>query len=59
MSVVPGNYTFGQGLRLTVFDAAQAKVRALPSWRVFEMACGHDVMIDMPEGLAQILLEAT
>jgi pimeloyl-ACP methyl ester carboxylesterase len=41
------------------FDAALAKVRAIPSWHVFEMACGHDVMMDMPEGLAKILLEAT
>jgi pimeloyl-ACP methyl ester carboxylesterase len=40
------------------FDAALAKVRAIPSWRVYEMACGHDVMVDMPEGLAHILLEA-
>ena len=52
-------YIRAKGYNSPSFDAAQAKVRALPSWRVFEMACGHDVMIDMPEGLAQILLEAT
>jgi hypothetical protein len=34
----------------------QAK-KADPSWRIFEVPCGHDVMIDMPEGLVEILLE--
>jgi hypothetical protein len=40
------------------FDAAMTRVRAIPSWQVYEMACGHDVMIDMPNGLTKILLEA-
>jgi hypothetical protein len=39
------------------FDAALARVRADPSWRTFEVSCGHDVMIDSPERLAEILLE--
>src|SRR5262245_40609807 len=41
------------------FDAALAKVRGRPAWRVFEMACGHDIMVDMPEGLAKVLIEWT
>jgi pimeloyl-ACP methyl ester carboxylesterase len=41
------------------FDAALAKVRGRPTWRAFEVACGHDVMIDMPQGLANILIEWT
>jgi hypothetical protein len=24
-------------------------------WRAYQVACGHDVMIDMPERLAEIL----
>src|SRR5262249_27306119 len=36
------------------FDAALARVRALPSWRTFELPCGHDIMVDMPERLAEI-----
>jgi hypothetical protein len=39
------------------FERAYAKVKADPSWRMFEMPCGHEVMIDMPERTAEILLE--
>ena len=27
------------------------------SWRIYEVPCGHDVMLDMPEQLAAILQE--
>jgi pimeloyl-ACP methyl ester carboxylesterase len=40
------------------FDKALARVRADPSWRCCEVPCGHDVMVDMPERLAEILLDA-
>lgn len=36
------------------FDAALAKARDR-GWRSYEVACGHDVMIDAPERLAEIL----
>ena len=39
------------------YDAALAQTEADPSWRTYEVACGHDVMVDMPERLAEILLE--
>jgi pimeloyl-ACP methyl ester carboxylesterase len=39
------------------FDRAYAKTKADPSWRAFEMPCGHEVMIDMPERTAEILLQ--
>jgi pimeloyl-ACP methyl ester carboxylesterase len=39
------------------FERAYAKVKGDPSWRTFEMPCGHEVMIDMPERTAEILLE--
>jgi hypothetical protein len=26
-------------------------------WRIYEVPCGHDVMLDMPEGLAAIFQE--
>jgi pimeloyl-ACP methyl ester carboxylesterase len=39
------------------FERAYAKVKTDPSWRTFEMPCGHEVMIDMPERTAEILLE--
>jgi len=34
----------------------QAK-RNDPSWRTYELPCGHDVLVDMPERLTEILLE--
>ena len=39
------------------FDKALARVKADRSWRVYDVPCGHDVMVDMPERLAEILLE--
>ena len=39
------------------FDTAYARVKADTSWRTYEVPCGHDVMVDMPERLAEILLE--
>ena len=39
------------------FDKAMARAKADPSWRTYEIACGHDVMVDMPERLTEILLE--
>jgi pimeloyl-ACP methyl ester carboxylesterase len=46
----------GKGYPSPSFDAALAKVRADPSWRAFELPCGHDIMVDMPEALAEILV---
>jgi pimeloyl-ACP methyl ester carboxylesterase len=39
------------------FDKALARVKADPSWRTYDVPCGHDVMVDMPERLAEILVE--
>jgi hypothetical protein len=39
------------------FDRALARVKADKTWRTYEVPCGHDVMVDMPERLAEILLE--
>jgi pimeloyl-ACP methyl ester carboxylesterase len=38
------------------FDRAMASARA-KGWQVHELACGHDVMLDQPEQLAEILQE--
>ena len=40
------------------FDLALAKARAR-GWRSHEVACGHDVMLDAPEQLAEILHDAS
>src|SRR5262249_11953091 len=39
------------------FDQALAKIKADRTWRTFEVPSGHDVMVDMPEKLTDILLE--
>ncbi len=39
------------------FDKALARVKADLSWRTYAVPCGHDVMVDMPERLAEILVE--
>lgn len=39
------------------FDKAYARVKADTSWRTYEVPFGHDVMVDMPERLTEILLE--
>ncbi len=39
------------------FDRALAAARADASWRTYDVPCGHDVMVDMPERLSDILLE--
>lgn len=40
------------------FDKALAAVQADPSWRTYAVPCGHDVMVDAPDRLTEILLEA-
>jgi pimeloyl-ACP methyl ester carboxylesterase len=39
------------------FDRALGEVKADPGWRTFSVPCGHDVMVDMPERLSEILVE--
>ena len=38
------------------YDATLARYRANPSWRTYEVPCGHDVMIDMPDRLVEMLI---
>ena len=39
------------------FDTAYARVKADKSWRTYEVPCGQDKKVDMPERLAEILAE--
>jgi pimeloyl-ACP methyl ester carboxylesterase len=39
------------------FDKAYEQRKGDPAWRTYEAPCGHDVMVDMPERLTEILLE--
>lgn len=38
------------------FDQSKAKAQNA-GWKVYDVPCGHDVMVDMPERLAEILIE--
>jgi len=40
-----------------VFDQTLAKMKATPGWKTYEVSSGHDVMVDMPDRLVEILLE--
>jgi pimeloyl-ACP methyl ester carboxylesterase len=40
------------------FDRAVAMVKSDPSWRLHDVPSGHDVMVDAPERLTELLLEA-
>jgi pimeloyl-ACP methyl ester carboxylesterase len=51
------SYIRASGYPNPVFDAHAGKLRARPGWHVYDVPCGHDVMIDMPDRLAEILLE--
>ncbi len=41
------------------FDKAYAECKADPSWKTFETQAGHDVMVDAPEWLADILVQVS
>lgn len=40
------------------FDKYYAAKKADPTWRTYEVTSGHDVMVDAPERLTEILLES-
>jgi pimeloyl-ACP methyl ester carboxylesterase len=56
--VAKKTYIRAKGYPSVPFDAAQEKAKASAGWRVYEMPCGHDAMVDMPDRLTEILLEA-
>jgi pimeloyl-ACP methyl ester carboxylesterase len=48
------SYVFATGWR-GPFQSVYDRVRSDSSWRTYEFDCGHDVMIDMPVGTADLL----
>jgi len=50
-------YIRAKGFNSPVFDATLEKMKTTPGWKTYEVASGHDVMIDMPDRLVEILLE--
>jgi len=50
-------YIRATGFASLVFDQTLAKMKTTPGWRTYEVPSGHDVMVDMPDRLVEILLE--
>jgi pimeloyl-ACP methyl ester carboxylesterase len=50
-------YIRAKGYPSAPFDGAQERLKADAAWRVHEMPCGHDAMVDMPDRLTEILIE--
>jgi pimeloyl-ACP methyl ester carboxylesterase len=50
-------YIRAKGYPSVPFDAVQERLKADAAWRVYEVPCGHDAMVDMPDRLTEILIE--
>ncbi len=50
-------YIRATGFASPVFDQTLAKMKSTPGWKTYEVPSGHDVMVDMPDRLVEILLE--
>jgi pimeloyl-ACP methyl ester carboxylesterase len=51
-------YVLATGRRSPIFSAAYAKIQSAAGWHPHEVPSGHFVMIDTPDRLVEILLEA-
>jgi pimeloyl-ACP methyl ester carboxylesterase len=50
-------YIRAKGYPSVPFDGALEKLKASAGWKTYELPCGHDVMVDMPDRLTEILVE--
>jgi hypothetical protein len=51
-------YIRARGYNNPAFDRALASLQSDPSWRCHQVDCGHDVMVDRPDHLSELLLQA-
>jgi len=51
-------YIRAKGYPSVAFDGHQAQLAKIASWRVHELPCGHDAMVDLPAELTDLLLAA-
>lgn len=51
-------YIRAKGYHNPSFDRALALAQSDPSWQCHQLPCGHDVMVDMPDRLTALLLQA-
>jgi pimeloyl-ACP methyl ester carboxylesterase len=52
-------YIRAKGYPSIPFDGFYETLRMEPGWQAYELPCGHDAMIDMPQRLAEILVEVS
>jgi pimeloyl-ACP methyl ester carboxylesterase len=50
-------YVLCERYRSSVNHPTYEKVKDLPGWKTAKLDCGHDAMIDDPDGVAKLLLE--
>jgi pimeloyl-ACP methyl ester carboxylesterase len=50
-------YVRARGYPNPTYDAAYKRLQSDGSWRLYDVPCGHSVMIDMPDRLTELLLE--
>ena len=55
--VAKRTYIRAKGYPSVPFDGAYEKLKNTAGWNVYEMAAGHDAMVDMPDRLTEILIE--
>ena len=58
-AIAKKTYIRAKGYAQPIFDAAEEKLKKDPTWRVLPVESGHDVMVDAPDRLVEMLLEAT
>ena len=51
-------YIYASGWGVTPFTAIHEQLKTVPGWKLHSAPCGHDVMVDMPELLVELLTEA-
>ena len=50
-------YIRAKGYPSVPFDGVYDALKTNSAWRVYELPCGHDAMVDMPDRLTELLLE--
>ena len=50
-------YIRAKGYPSVPFDGVYDALKTNSAWRVYELPCGHDAMVDMPDRLTEVLLE--
>lgn len=50
-------YIYAAGYAPSVFTPFYERLQRDPAWRTMSVPCGHEVMIDLPQALAQMLLD--